>query len=202
MFFETIKLLNGQLHNLHYHQERINRTIGFHYTDKKEVNINDILHATSIYPKGLYKVRVDYDLKINKVSIDPYQIKLHRKLKIIDTEGFNYSFKYADRSFFTSQLLKHPDCDDILFTENGYLTDTTYCNIAIFDGKEWITPKTYLLPGTKRTQLIAEKRVFERTIHVNDLPNYEQIVFINAMRDFEKKYTFTLHQNEITLQEI
>ena len=31
--------------------------------------------------------------------------------------------------------------DEILITRNGLLTDTSIANIALFNGKEWHTPK-------------------------------------------------------------
>ncbi|MCD8539847.1 MAG: aminotransferase class IV [Leadbetterella sp.] len=86
--------------------------------------------------------------------------------------------------------------------KNGHLTDTTYCNVALFDGKEWVTPDTFLLPGTKRAALIHNGMLREIPVTVRDLPGFEALAFINAMRDFEKKYTFVADQNELILAEI
>jgi 4-amino-4-deoxychorismate lyase len=201
MFFETLKLKNGHLYNLTYHQERVNSTLDAHFSDGKKINLQDLIAFTSEYPEGLYKVRVDYGLTISKVSIEPYEIKTHRRLKILEVRSFEYSFKYAERSFFASTLDENPGYDDILFTKNGLITDTTYCNIALFDGSQWITPGTFLLPGTKRKQLLLDKKIIERNITAEDLSSYKQICFINAMRDFEKTYCFVINQNEILLTE-
>ena len=201
MFFETIKLLNGHLHNLNYHQDRINRTRKFYYNESGELSLSEILPLVSEYTEGLFKVRVDYGLNISKVSIEPYKIKTHQRLKILEIGDFDYSFKYTNRDFFISKLNEFLDFDDILFTRNGFLTDTTYCNLALFDGKEWVTPSTFLLPGIKRCLLLANEKIKEQQISLRDLGNYRKICFINAMRDFEKSYTFVLNQDEILLTE-
>lgn len=201
MFFETIKLLNGNLHNLSYHQDRINRTRKFYYSESGELSLSQILPVVSEYTEGLFKVRVDYGLNISKVSIEPYKIKTHQRLKILEISDFDYSFKYADRSFFISSLDENDDYDDILFTKNGLITDTTYCNLALFDGKEWVTPNTFLLPGTKRSQLLTDYKIIEKTVSLHDLAAYKEICFINAMRNFEKSYTFVINQDEILLTE-
>ena len=39
--------------------------------------------------------------------------------------------------------------DEILITRNGLLTDTSIANIALFNGKEWHTPKHPLLKGVQ-----------------------------------------------------
>lgn len=201
MFFETIKLLNGRLQNLSYHQARMDRTLQQHFPSEKAIQLDYLTPIAEKYPEGLYKLRVDYDTQVREMTIQAYQIKTHHKLKILDAGDFDYSFKSADRSFFDSKLKEFRDCDDLLFTRNGFLTDTTYCNIALFDGKEWITPSTYLLPGTKRSQLIQDNKLKEKPIDMNHLKDYHQICFINAMRDFEKRYTFVVQQDEILLTE-
>lgn len=201
MFFETIKLLHGQLSNLSYHQERMDRTRNFHYNKCGKLTLSEILPLVSEYTEGLFKVRVDYGLNISKVSIEPYKIKAHQRLQILEIGNFDYSFKFSDRSFFSSHLDLNPIFDDILFTRNGFLTDTTYCNVILFDSNQWVTPNTFLLPGTKREQLLADRKIIERNITVQDLSTYKQICFINAMRDFEKTYSFVINQDEIQLTE-
>jgi 4-amino-4-deoxychorismate lyase len=201
MFFETIKLQNGHLHNLTYHQERVNRTRDIHFPDEQKIDLKDLIAFTSEYPEGLYRVRVDYGLTTSKVSIEPYEIKPHHRIKILEVGDFEYSFKYTDRSFFLSSLGENADYDDILFTKNRLITDTTYCNIVLFDGNNWVTPSDFLLPGTKRNQLLTDNKIIEKTLFIQDLSTYKEICFINAMRDFEKRYTFVLNQDEILLTE-
>lgn len=200
-FFETLKLLNGQLCNMEFHLERVQKTQAAFFSDA-EFDVNAVYDALTDYPEGLFKVRVDYASAITGIRVDLYEIQPHRKLGLIETGNFDYSFKFADRDFFRESLNCYPDCDDILFLKDGCITDTTYCNIALFDGEEWITPATFLLPGTKRAALIHSGALREAAVTLRDLPGFEAIAFINAMRDFEKKYTFVTDQNELILAEI
>jgi len=200
-FFETFKLLNGQLCHTELHLERVRKTQAAFFSSAG-FEVNALYDVLTDYPEGLFKVRVDYDSAITGIRADLYEIQPHRKLSIIDAGDFDYSFKFADRSFFRESLEHYPDCDDILFLKDGCLTDTTYCNIALFDGKEWITPATFLLSGTKRAALLHSGLLREATVTLPDLPGFEAIAFINAMRDFEKKYTFVCDQNELILAEI
>lgn len=202
MFFESIKLLNGRIQNLEYHQQRLNRTLEKHFPEEKLSLIEALKKVELANPNGLFKVKVVYSDKIETMEVTAYEIKPHHKLKIVEIEDFDYSFKYLDRIFFEEQLAKNPDFEDIIFSKNGKITDTTYCNIAFYDGEKWFTPNTFLLAGTKRAKLLNEDILTEKAISLNHLSQFQQIAFINAMRDFEKKYTFTYINSEIHLTEI
>lgn len=200
-FFETFKLLNGQLCHTELHLERVRKTQAAFFSGAG-FEINAQYDGLTDYPEGLFKVRVDYDSAITGIRVEFYEIQPHRKLSIVDAGDFDYSFKWADRDFFRKSLEGYPDCDDILFLKDGCLTDTTYCNIALYNGEEWLTPATFLLPGTKRAALLHSGILREAPITLHDLPNFEAIAFINALRDFEKKYSFVRDQNELILAEI
>lgn len=200
-FFETFKLLNGELCHVEFHLERVRKTQAVFFRDAN-FRVSELYDALTDYPEGLFKVRVDYDSRITGIRADLYEVKPHRKLRLVEAGDFDYSYKFADRGFFRETLDRHPDCDDILFLKDGYLTDTTYCNIALFTGEEWVTPSSFLLPGTKRAALIHSGLLHEASVSLQDLASFEAIAFINAMRDFEKKYTFVRDQNELILAEI
>jgi len=200
-FFETLRLLNGELCQVEFHLERVQKTQEVFFTGAG-FEVNALYNAIKDYPEGLFKVRVDYDSAITGIRVDMYEIQPHRKLGIVDAGDFSYPFKFADRDFFRETLNGCPDCDDVLFLKDGCVTDTTYCNIALFDGREWVTPATFLLPGTKRAALLHSGALRETRVTVHDLPGYQAIAFINAMRDFEKRYTFVRDQNQLILAEI
>ncbi len=200
-FFETFKLLNGQLCHVTFHLERIRKTQNAFFRTAG-FEITEIYDALKDYPEGLFKVRVDYNSSITGIRADLYEIQPHRKLGFLDAGNFDYSFKFAHRDFFRESFSHYPDCDDILFLKEGCITDTTYCNVALFDGREWITPSTYLLPGTKRAALIHSGALREARVTLQNLMDFKAIAFINAMRDFEKKYAFVRDQNELILAEI
>jgi 4-amino-4-deoxychorismate lyase len=76
--------------------------------------------------------------------------------------------------------------------KNGFLTDTSIANIAIFDGDNWLTPKKPLLEGTTRNRLLENKDIIESNIDLNMLKNAKKIALMNAMIDFDilEDYSF------------
>jgi 4-amino-4-deoxychorismate lyase len=74
------------------------------------------------------------------------------------------------------------DCDDILIVKRGMVTDSSYSNV-VFRGSygNWVTPATYLLPGTRRASLIQQGLISETDISINDITKYTELKLINAM---------------------
>ena len=78
-------------------------------------------------------------------------------------------------------LLQKGDADEIIIVKNGRLTDTSYSNIALFDGNRWVTPAHPLLKGTMRQSLIDKGLLEEKDIMAEDFPKYLEVRLINAM---------------------
>ena len=74
--------------------------------------------------------------------------------------------------------------DDILVVRNGYLTDTSISNIALYDGNTWFTPSCPLLKGTKRAELLDKHLIQEKEILHTQLGSYFRIMLFNAMIDW------------------
>ena len=95
-FIETIRIENGQIHNLPYHNRRMNETR------------RDVLHQTGfldlsdcIQP-GDYrertKCRVEYDKDILKVEYASYHIRPVSSLRLVADDEADYRYKSTDRS--------------------------------------------------------------------------------------------------------
>lgn len=93
--------------------------------------------------------------------------------------------KYADRSALARLLQRRDDCDEILIVRDGAITDTSYSNVAFFDGRKYVTPDTFLLNGTRRQYLLGTGVLTERRITPSDLGGFERVVLINAMLGIE-----------------
>lgn len=185
---ESICVCKGEVRNLNFHQERVNRSryklIG--RTDEIELekfiqaNLNDDFQS---FEK--LKCRILYDQKFHSIEFIPYQIRPILSLKLVDNNTIEYSFKFEDRSAF--KFLKDAvEEDEILIVKNGQITDTSFSNIAFFDGKNWITPQSYLLNGVMRQSLIQEKKLIEEEINPKDLNLFFSFKLINAMIDLEE----------------
>jgi 4-amino-4-deoxychorismate lyase len=198
-FFESIKMLNGQMYLLDLHSARLNKTRKLFFENIKDIDLANELTIPCEMKLGLFKVKVVYAKYLESVRMDEYTIKSHHKVKLLEKPGLEYHHKFLERKFLEGDLQNLSEMDDIIFLKNGILTDATYSNVALFDGKNWITPKDCLLEGVKRKALLVSGKIIEKRIGEVDLPDFQKIAFINAMRDFEKIYTFVLNENVLTL---
>jgi 4-amino-4-deoxychorismate lyase len=180
LLFETIKIEEGKVSNLEYHQKRcdFSRASLFQMTDSLE--LSSYIHPPS---KGLYRCRIVYDEKIHSIEYIPYTPKDISTLKIVPS-SIEYGFKYANRDAFNTLLKKHADVDEIIIEKDGYLSDTSIANIALYDGEKWITPSSPLLPGTMRAKLIDEGFLHLGDIQKENLSQYTQVALMNAMLGF------------------
>lgn len=199
-FFESIKLKDGQLQLLPYHEKRMRETRSFFYDINEEVNLLETIEVPENLRQGLFKCRVSYDRLIRDVEFYPYELKSKTQILLLEIgDNFDYTFKFEDRVFFKNALEENPDVDDVLFLVNGFLTDCTYSNIVLLDGPRWVTPTTRLLTGVKRQYYLDNEVIVEESVKLEDLHKYKKIAFINAMRDFELIYDFEIQNNKLYL---
>lgn len=180
-YFETIKVLDGEAFHLKYHQQRLNNTLLM--ADKVNLlpSFREIFKTLQLPAKGLYKCRIEYNNSEFSVTLDPYEPKHVETLKVIEDNNIEYPFKYTDRSLLQELLALKGNCDDILIIRNGHVTDTSYTNIAFYDGHDWLTPDTYLLPGTARTRLLETGVLKSAPIHKEDILRFKCFKLINSM---------------------
>ena len=176
-YLETIRAVDGVLCHLQYHQERLNSVVG----DKKFCLSTLLLPP----PAGLYRCRVVYDAAEFAVTYIPYKKSIIQSLKLCYDDTIEYAKKYENRDALMQLLAQKGACDDILIVKHNLLTDTSIANIALFNGSEWVTPKSPLLAGTCRARLLAEGKIVAADIHVADLKAFKSLALLNAMRDFD-----------------
>jgi 4-amino-4-deoxychorismate lyase len=181
LLLETIKIEDGNIENIAYHQLRF---------DKSRKELFNISHNTDLYSlikapqKGLFRCRILYDKEIRSIEYIPYIAKEIKKLKII-TSNIDYRYKYTDRVELNSLLEIESEYDEIIIEKNGYLTDTTISNIAFYDGSKWQTPTYPLLEGTVRAKLLDEGFLHKKKIKKEELKNYSKIALMNSMIGFK-----------------
>lgn len=184
LFIETIRLTNGQLSNLRFHNHRLNHTREVCFGEKEQWNLSQLIDIQRIYHKGLFKCRVTYGEKIEKIEFEPYRPRLVQSLRLLTDNTIEYHFKYQNRARLNALFAQRGDADDVLIIKNGFVTDTSYANIVFWNGEQWITPDTFLLAGTQRTRLLEEEVIVEQKIRAQDLPKYSHARLINSMLDF------------------
>lgn len=178
--FESIRLVNGIPMNLELHNERCNRSRFDLFAEKAPIDLADFVKVSAEYAKRTVKCRIDYDIKVRSVKYEFYVPRRIETLQLVDGDGIDYVYKYSDRSAI-QRLKSGSSADDILIVKNGRITDTSFSNVAFFDGISWYTPSEPLLRGTMREKLLRDGLIACRDIRVADLNSYQEIRLINAM---------------------
>ena len=180
-FLETIKILDGEICNLSYHQKRYQEVLNSLGCDEVQ-DIKDILTPPEW---GLHRCRFVYS-KDGVVDVEyiPYKKKEVTKLKVVFENNIDYSVKSINREKLISLFNQRDDADDVLIIKNLLVSDTTLANIALFKDGVWHTPKTPLLKGTTRARLLDEGILVESDIKVQDLRKFTKVALLNAMIDF------------------
>ena len=184
-FVETIKIENGTIHNLDFHQERMCRTAFLHYGTKPEIRI-DIATIPPHLQNDRVKCRVLYASDILSVEFHAYQPKKIQSLQLVTGNEIEYTHKSTDRNALNRLFDQRRGADDIIIVKNGQLADSSFANL-VFEAHtgELFTSNSPLLAGTKRAFLLKNGIIKEREIRVEDLPAYKKVYLINAMIDLE-----------------
>lgn len=183
---ESIKVENRQFAHIQWHNKRFNDTRNQLFGISEKIDLSQMIVIPETLNEETYKCRIIYQQEVENVSFEPYFIRSVKTLKLVTDNTIDYPFKYEDRKSLLHLMEQKGSADDILIVKNGCITDTSYSNIALFDGKQWCTPDTYLLNGTQRQRLLTEGILKEKHITPKDLSIYVGLKPINAMLDFEK----------------
>ncbi len=179
-FFETIKIQNGKAHNLSWHERRMRGTISRHFGQIPSIDLSQALTPPR---SGLFRCKVIYSDKIEKVEYHSYIPRAIRSLRPIQSD-IDYSFKYLDRSAIDSLFTQKEECDDILICKDGLVRDTSIANVAFLYQNQWLTPAKPLLEGTTRARFLDIKKLIATDISVKDLTKFDSIALLNAMIGF------------------
>jgi para-aminobenzoate synthetase/4-amino-4-deoxychorismate lyase len=97
--------------------------------------------------------------------------------------------KTTSRSLYSNELKAHPACDDVvLWNTKGEVTESTIANVVVPLDGELLTPpqSSVLLPGTFRAELLAEGKIRERVITVEELRRSPEFFLINSVHKWMK----------------
>lgn len=191
LLLETIKIEDGIIHYLSYHQNRVNSTL-LDYHISETISLEKTIIPP---PTDLYRCRVLYKKSIISIEYIPYQTREIKYITLIES-NLEYTHKYAQRESLDKLLSLYPSSDDVLIIKDGYISDTTICNIAFFDGKQWVTPLSPLLLGTTRQRLLDEGFLIPMDITVENIKHYTHVALMNAMLGFKILNTITLSDDK------
>lgn len=186
--FETFKVIDGKIIYSEYHQKRVLYGRYKVFGHKQPLDLSMIPSD-----KGVFRCRIEYNKYEQKIFMIPYEPTIITTLQPVNI-NFHYSLKWTERSFlnhYKKSTEKEP-----LFIKNGFVTDTLTANIAVKLKGCWFTPSTPLLYGTTRQRLIDEGILVPKTLVYHECLDAEQIVMINALRDFDTTSSLKILQGE------
>ncbi len=170
----------------------MNRTRAEVWGEEQAIRLTDFLSIPEQLGTDTHKCRVIYGSQIIGVEWEKYQLRPVQTLRLIEDDSIDYSYKYQNREILRSLFEKRESCDDVLILKNGCITDTSYANVAFFDGSIWQTPGTSLLPGTRRAALLDKGIIQLAGISVSDLSRYSHVRLLNAMMDWDESPLLTI----------
>lgn len=181
-FVETICIENGRPRNLAAHQRRMDRTVARFFPGQQTERLERLL-AGCPAGGGLWKCRVVYGSEgiVGGPTYEPYVMRRVESLALVDGGDVEYAWKSTDRTVLNRLRDFRGDADEIIIVKDGLLTDTSYTNIALFDGRRWLTPARPLLCGTRREELLARGLIVEADIAAADIGRFEKVMLFNAM---------------------
>ena len=144
-----------------------------------------------ILPATTYRLTLEYSLAgLSTIRLVPYYKRTICTLRPIPLpNGFDYSYKYADRSFFERVKAELASDEEPLFVRpDGTITDTSYTNVLIETEAGYLTPTRPLLKGTQREGLLRAGLIAE----ADDLTlsalrsKAKAILLINALLPLEE----------------
>jgi 4-amino-4-deoxychorismate lyase len=187
---ETIRVESGNYINLDLHQWRVDWS-------RKRLHLLSPLQLKLPKPPkdGIYRTRVLYREEIEEVQFIPYKKREFQKFSLAFSDNIDYSIKFENREEITDlQKEFQKESDDILIIKNGLFTDSSIANLYFQIEGEWFTPKTPLLKGTVRENMIREGRVLEKDIFLDEVKNFQKMAISNAMVGFKILDQFHISQ--------
>lgn len=202
-FIETFMLRGGELIAGELHRERMLRTLRELGAETSSSLLQSLLSSSpwreveayltgqQILPAMTYRLTLEYSLAgLSAIRLVPYCKRTICALRpILLPDGFEYSYKYANRSFFERVKAELADDEEPLFVRSdGTITDTSFTNVLIETEAGYLTPARPLLRGTQREGLLRAGLIAE----ADDLTlcalrsKAKAILLINALLPLEE----------------
>ena len=174
--FESMLLEDGEYFLLARHLERLRNSAEYFGFVFPEEEIQSELARVS----GTFKVR----LVLWKDGQIETRISRIEKADLVKHIGLASSpIDSSDRFLYHKTTLRDYYSEDVIFwNERGEVTESRIANLVVpIDGQLYTPPiSSGLLPGTFREQLLAEGKIKERVITIDELPN--EFYLINSVR--------------------
>ena len=192
-FIESIKVEDQQIFLLDQHQKRVNETFAY-FGKEVSINLDEIFKSLEHDEDGLYKFKITYDLTGKyRTQMIPYAMSEIANFQLVENNSYDYSFKFEDRKELEKMKILSKAAE-IIIVKNNHITDSSYSNLLFKKGKDWFTPKTYLLNGVQRQYLLKTKKIKEADITLQNMSEYSHFQLINALNEIDDAYSYPINR--------
>ncbi len=178
--FESILLEDGEYFLLKDHVARLNESAVYFGFNGTRINA-DLERIAAENPRSSFKVRVMLWKEGSiETQVTPVELLGEVKQVALAKEPVNSS----DR-FLYHKTTRRPGGDGLVFwNERGEITESSIANVVVSIDGELCTPpiECGLLPGVFRKHLLAEGKIKERVITIEEFQNANEFFLINSIR--------------------
>ncbi|MHB8090401.1 MAG: aminodeoxychorismate synthase component I [Syntrophales bacterium] len=180
------------------HVERLKDAAEYFIYPFAERQILENLHAAvSGLSSGEYRVRLllaqDGKIECQTVTLEKPatcgSVRVQLAKEPVSSRNPFLFHKTTRREVYEQAKNSFPDADDvILWNEKSEITESCIANVVILKEGRLVTPPVScgLLNGVYRAQLLAEDKITEEIISINDMKNAKQIFLINSVRKWRE----------------
>lgn len=194
LFLETIRIVEGKPQNLAAHENRITRSQLALDGSRLLSPLPEIFDETPPPHFGIHKARIIYNHDLYKIEYHHYEKAKIDSLQVYHEKSIYYPYKFANRCMLECIKSGLPENTEAMIVVGKRITDTTYSNLAFWDGSKWLSPKYPLLPGTMRSLLIDQKIIELMDIGIDDLKTFKKVRMINAMMPWDEAIELPISQ--------
>ena len=190
---ETLRLEDGRWHAAEAHLARLAqaaRHFGYGWDAR---HAEDALQRLARqHPHGAWRARLLLDAQgraqaeAHALPAAPARVRLRlAERPLAEAHGEFVRFKTTRRAHYDAFAPTRPGVfDTLLWNAEGELTECTRGNVALWLDDRWVTPALHcgLLPGVGRARALAQGRVVEAVVRVEDVPRARALAFVNSLR--------------------
>jgi len=194
LLLETIRIDQGKPENIEAHEERISRSQIALEGHRLLCPLKEIFEETPPPVSELYKARIEYDNDLYQIDYQKYSKANISSLHVYRDNSIYYPYKFANRYQLNRIKKICPEHAEVLIVVGDRITDSTFTNLAFWNGEKWLTPKYPLLPGTRRANLIDQGIIELNDIKINQLMDFEKVKLFNAMMSWDDAIEILISQ--------
>jgi para-aminobenzoate synthetase/4-amino-4-deoxychorismate lyase len=182
--FESMLIENGKIFLRDRHLQRLKNSAAFLGFVFFEEIYTDLERIVAAYPVGDWKLRLILTQKSFSTDITAAPATKETVFVTFATAPVNSS----DRFLFHKTTNRNFSPNTIYWNERSEVTESGIANVVVRLDGELFTPPVHcgLLAGTFRDQLLAEGKIKERVITVEELKHAKEFFLINSVRKWMK----------------